>query len=70
MINDADIHLDSVWAMVAEVNIPSNFFPAESYLIDNIITSTPRFATLERSPWDQFIRRMTPVFVCPQLMLP
>ena len=41
--------------MAAEVNVPSDFFPAESYMIDNIITSTPHFATLERSPWDQLI---------------
>ena len=41
--------------MVAEVNVPSDFFPAESYLIDNIITYTPRFATLERAPRNQLI---------------
>ena len=36
-------------AMAAEVNVPSNFLPAESYMIDNIITSTPCFVTLERA---------------------
>ena len=41
--------------MSAEANVLSNFFPAESYLIDNIITSTPHFATLERAPWDQLL---------------
>ena len=41
--------------MAAEVNVPSYFFPAESYLIDNIIDSTPRFATVECAPWDQFL---------------
>ena len=45
----------SVRAMAAEVNVPSDFFPAKSYLIDNIITSTPRFSTLKRAPWDQLI---------------
>ena len=46
LIKYTNIHLDYVSAMAAEVNVPSNFFPDESYLIDNIITSTPRFATL------------------------
>ena len=55
MIKDTDIHLDSVRAMTAEVNVPSDFFPAKLYLIDNIIYSTPRFATLERAPWYQLI---------------
>ena len=41
--------------MAAGVNVPFDFLPAESYLIDNIINSTPRFATLERAPWDQFL---------------
>ena len=41
--------------MAAEVNVPSDFFPAKSYPIDNIITSVPRFATMERTPWDQLI---------------
>ena len=53
LIKDTDIHMDSVRVMAAEVNVPSDFFPAESYLIDNIINSIPRFATLERAPWDQ-----------------
>ena len=46
--------MNSVRAMAAEVNVLSEFFPAESDLTDNIITSTPCFATLERAPWDQF----------------
>ena len=41
--------------MAAEVNVLSDFFPAESYMTHNIITFTPRFATLERAPWDQLI---------------
>ena len=41
--------------MSAEVNVPSDFFPAKSYLIDDIITSTPRFATLKRAPRDQLL---------------
>ena len=56
--------------MEAEVNVPSEFFPAESYIIDNIITSTPRFATLERFYGIKcFIPRMTPILGCPQSML-
>ena len=42
-------------AMAAKVNVSSDLFPAESYRIDNIINSTPRFANLERAPCDQFI---------------
>ena len=42
-------------AITAEVNILSDFFHSESDLIDNIITSTPRVATLEHSPWDQLL---------------
>ena len=42
--------MDSVRAMAAEVNVPSDFFPAKSYLIDNIITSTPHFDTPDRNP--------------------
>ena len=34
MIKDTDIHLDSVCAMAAEVNVLSDFFPSESYMID------------------------------------
>ena len=41
--------------MTAEFNVLSKCFPTKSYLIDNIITSTPRFSTLDRSPWDQLI---------------
>ena len=41
--------------MAAEVNFLSDLFPAESELIDDIITSTPRFATLERARWYQFL---------------
>ena len=41
--------------MAAEVNVPSDFFPAKSDLIDNIITSTPQFATLERALWGQLL---------------
>ena len=55
MIKDDDIYLDYAHAMAAEVNVPSDFFPDKSYLIDNIITSIPRFATLERSPWDKLL---------------
>ena len=55
LIEDTDIHLDSVHTMAPEVNFPSDFFPAESDLIDNIITSIPRFATLERAPWYQLL---------------
>ena len=55
LIKDTDIHLDSVRAMAAEVNVLSDFFPVKSYMIDNIITSTPRFATLECAPWDQLL---------------
>ena len=47
--------MDSVRTMAAEVNVLFDFFPAKSYLIDNIITSTPCFATLERAPWDQLL---------------
>ena len=46
IIEDTDIHMDSVRAMAAEVNVPSDFFPSKSDLIDNIITSTPLFATM------------------------
>ena len=46
LVEDTDIHLDSVCSMAAEVNVPSDFFPAESYLIDNIITSNPQFSAL------------------------
>ena len=46
LVEDTDIHLDSVRAMAAEFNVPSDFFPSESYLIDNIITSNPRVAVL------------------------
>ena len=57
--------------MSAEFNVPSNFFPAESYLIDNIITSVPRFATLERAPWDQLLYSQDDTRIgCPQSMLP
>ena len=55
MIKDTDIHLDYVRAMASEVNVLSNFFPSKSYLINSIITSTPRFVTLERAPWDQLL---------------
>ena len=55
LIEDNGIHLDSVRAMASEVNVPSDFFPAEPDLIDNIITSTPRFATLELAPWDKLL---------------
>ena len=55
MIIDTDIQLDSVRAMAAEFNVPSDFFPTKSYLIENIITSPPRFSTLERAPWDQLL---------------
>ena len=55
MIKDTDIHIDYVRVMVEEVNIPSDFFPAESYLIDNIFTCVPCFATLEHAPWYQLI---------------
>ena len=55
MIKDDDIYLDYAHAMAAEVNVPSDFFPVKSYLIDNIITFIPRFATLERSPWDKLL---------------
>ena len=41
--------------MISEVNVTSDFFPAESYMIDNIITSTPCFATLERATWYQLL---------------
>ena len=63
MIEDADIHLYYVRAMAAEVNILSDFFPEKSDMIDNIITSTPHFATLERAPWDQlpFSQDDTPI---------
>ena len=46
LVEDTDIHLDSVRAMAAEVNIPSDFFPTESYLIDHIITSNPQCAAM------------------------
>ena len=46
LIKDTDINLEYVRTMAAEVNVPSDFFPAESYMIDNIITSTYCFATL------------------------
>ena len=49
LIKNTDIHLDYVRKMVAEVNVPSEFFPVKSYMIDNIITSIPRVATLERA---------------------
>ena len=55
LIEDTDIHLDSVHAMAAEVNFLSDLFPAESELIDDIITSTPRFANLELAPWDTLL---------------
>ena len=55
LIKDTDIHMDSVRPMAAEVNVPSNFFPAKSYLIDNIITSIPRFDTLKLAPWDKYL---------------
>ena len=55
LIKDNSIHMDSVRAMAAEVNVLSKFLPAESYIIDNIISSTPHFATLESSPWDQLL---------------
>ena len=42
-------------AMAEEVNVPPDFFPAKSYLIDDIITSTSRFSTLERATWDQLL---------------
>ena len=41
--------------MAAEVNVPSDFFPAKSYLIGNIITSTPWFVALELASWDQLL---------------
>ena len=47
--------MDSVRAMAAEVNVPSDLFPAKYDLIDNIINSTPRFDTLDCAPWDQFL---------------
>ena len=47
LIKDTDIHIDYVRAMPEEVKILSDFFPAESYRIDNIINSTPCFVTLE-----------------------
>ena len=50
LIEDTDIHLDSVRTMAAEANVPYDFFPDKSDPIDNIITSTPRFANLERAP--------------------
>ena len=40
--------------MTSEVNVLSDFFPSKSDLIDNIITYTPRFATLEHAPRDKF----------------
>ena len=55
LIKNTYIHLDYVRAMAAEVNVLSDFFPAKSYLINNIITSTPRVSTLERAPWDHLI---------------
>ena len=53
LIEDTDIQLDYVRAMAAKVNFPSDFLPTKSYLIDNIIIFTPRFATLEHAPWDK-----------------
>ena len=50
--------------MTAEVNVKSDFLPAESDLIDNIITSTPRFATLERAPWDQLLYSQVDTRIC------
>ena len=41
--------------MASEVKVPSDFFPANSDLIDNFITSTPRFSTLERAPRYQLL---------------
>ena len=41
--------------MAEEFNVPSDFFPAESYMIDNIITSIPIYAAQERAPWDQLL---------------
>ena len=41
--------------MALEFNVLSEFFPAESDLIDNIITSTPWFAALEHAPWYQLL---------------
>ena len=41
--------------MAAEVDVPSDFFPSKSDLIDNSINFTPCFVTLERAPWDQFL---------------
>ena len=41
--------------MAAEVNVPSDFFPAKSDLIDDGITSNPRFTTLEHAPWDKLL---------------
>ena len=55
LIKDNDIHLDSVRVMAAELNVLSDFLPAKSYMIDNIITSTPRFANLELAPWDTLL---------------
>ena len=52
LIKYTDLHLYSVRAMAAEVNVPSDFFPVKLDLIDNIITSIPRFDTLKRAPWD------------------
>ena len=46
LIEDTDIHLDSVRAMTAEFSVPAAFCPSKSDLIDDIITSTPIFATM------------------------
>ena len=55
LIENTDTHLDSVRAMTEEVKVPSDFFPEESDLIDNIIPSTTCFAHLERALWDQLL---------------
>ena len=47
--------MDYVRAMTAEVIVPSDLFPAELDIIDNIITSTLSVATRERNLWDQLI---------------
>ena len=64
LIEDTDIHLDSVRAMAAEVNVMFEFFPAESNLIDNIITSTPSFATLESATWDKLLYSQNNTRIC------
>ena len=50
--------------MAAEVIVPSDLFPAESDLIDNIITFTPRFATLEKSQWVKFLYYQDETRIC------